>query len=78
MKKIIMIVLLIISMYLFSINEYNTSEEDIRFRVIANSNQKDDIIMKEKVVKELSGLLFNENLNYDETDNKIYNNLKNI
>ena len=65
-------------MYLFSINEYNNSEEDIRFRIIANSNQKEDIIMKEKVVKELSGLLFNENLNYDETNNKIYNNLENI
>ena len=53
MKKIIIIIIVILIGYLLSIVEYNKSEDIIRFRVIANSNSKEDIIMKEKVVKEL-------------------------
>ena len=78
MKKILIIVLVFITMYILSIDEYNMSEDTIRFRVIANSNSKEDIIMKEKVVKELSGVLFVESNSIEETKENIYMNLENI
>ena len=78
MKKILIIVFLILFVYLETFKEYNIEEETIRFRVIANSNSTKDIIIKEKVVNEVSELLFNNNDSYNETDEKIYNNLKNI
>ena len=58
MKKIIIIMCLMLSLYLFNYKEYNINEESIRFRVIANSNSSKDILMKEKTVKELSKILF--------------------
>ena len=78
MKKIIIIIIVILIGYLLSIVEYNKSEDIIRFRVIANSNSKEDIIMKEKVVKELSGVLFIDSQNVDDVKNNIYSNLENI
>lgn len=78
MKKIIIIIIVILIGYLLSIVEYNKSEDIIRFRVIANSNSKEDIIMKEKVVKELSGVLFIDSQNIDDVKNNIYSNLENI
>lgn len=78
MKKIIIIIVVILIGYLLSIVEYNKSEDIIRFRVIANSNSKEDIIMKEKVVKELSGVLFIDSQNIDDVKNNIYSNLENI
>ena len=78
MKKIIIIIVVILIGYLLSIVEYNKSEDIIRFRVIANSNSREDIIMKEKVVKELSGVLFIDSQNVDDVKNNIYSNLENI
>lgn len=78
MKKILFIIGLLFTMYVLQVDEYNTSEDTIRFRVIANSNKKEDIIMKEKVVKELSGILFKESSSIEETRNNIYSNLENI
>lgn len=78
MKKIIIIIIVILIGYLLSIVEYNKSEDIIRFRVIANSNSREDIIMKEKVVKELSGVLFIDSQNVDDVKNNIYSNLENI
>lgn len=78
MKKIIIIIIVILIGYLLSIVEYNKSEDIIRFRVIANSNSREDIIMKEKVVKELSGILFIDSKNVDDVKNNIYSNLENI
>ena len=60
MKKIIIVICVFVFMYLFNYNEYNISDDSIRFRVIANSNSIEDISMKEKVVNELSGILFKE------------------
>lgn len=78
MKKIIIIIVVLLIGYLLSIVEYNKSEDIIRFRVIANSNSREDIIMKEKVVKELSGVLFIDSQNVDDVKNNIYSNLENI
>ena len=56
MKKIILIISIILVIILLSNNNYNVTNDMIRFRVIANSNNSEDIIMKEKVVKTLSNL----------------------
>ena len=61
MKKILIILLFIFSLYLFSKDDSRISDDSIRFRVIANSNSEEDIKMKELVVKELSSTLFKEN-----------------
>jgi stage II sporulation protein R len=50
----------------------------IRFRVIANSNKSEDIIMKEKVVKTLSNLLFKNNDSIEDTRNNVISNINNI
>ena len=76
MKKIILVLAIFIVMYLFYHNEYNNYENTIRFRVIANSNSSRDILMKERTVKEISKILFKEDLNYSETEQNIYDNLK--
>ena len=76
MKKIFLIMILLIGMNLIIRDEYNISDNSIRFRVIANSNSAKDIIMKEKVVKELSDLIFINSDNYNEIEENIYNNLK--
>jgi stage II sporulation protein R len=78
MKKIFLLVgIILIIMYLGN-NKYNLTKDSIRFRVIANSNSSKDILMKEKVVSELSGLLFNKSDSIYETRENIIYNLKNI
>lgn len=78
MKKILIIIGFLIIAYILQIDEYNTTEDTIRFRVIANSNSKRDILMKEKVVKELSDVLFIDTKDKDEVKKNIYFNLENI
>lgn len=78
MKKILIIMLVIVTMYIYLYDEYNITDDSIRFRVIANSNSSRDIIMKEKVVDEISNVLFIDNLNEKETEDNIYKNLNNI
>ena len=78
MKKIILIISILLFMYLFSYKEYNNTEDSIRFRVIANSNSSRDIIMKEKVVNELSSLIFVKSNDKDVIKKNIYDNLERI
>lgn len=78
MKKIILVLSIIIFIIFMSNDEYNVREDSIRFRVIANSNSIKDIAMKEKVVNELSGILFDKTHTEEETSENIYSNLKNI
>ncbi len=78
MKKIIIFLSIIVLMYLIVNNEYNITEDSIRFRVVANSNSIEDIAMKEKVVTELSSILFTKTNSSDETEKNIYDNLKKI
>lgn len=78
MKKII-ILILIISIFLYvNKNSYIKDDESIRFRVIANSNSKNDVIMKEKVVNNLSKIIFKENTNKKLAKENILNNMNNI
>ena len=77
-KNIIIMVIIFIIVSSFNNYEYDIMGNTIRFRVIANSNQSKDIIMKEKVVNELSTMLFKEENNYQDVEKNIYKNLKKI
>lgn len=74
MKKILIIIIFFIFCVIYGSNEYIMNEDEIRFRVIANSNNVDDIIMKEKVVDELSNIIFKDG-NRDSIKQNIINNL---
>ncbi len=77
MKKIIIICISIaLIITIIKNDEYNLTEDTIRFRVIANSNSEKDIIMKEKVVEQVSNILFYDN--NDNINNKRDNIIKNI
>ena len=76
MKKLLIIVtLLMLGVIFFNKETYNLTEDAIRFRVIANSNSAVDILMKEKVVSELSNILF-KNYSKEETRINIFNNVE--
>ena len=76
MKKMIIFISIFLFLYIYNSYEYNIKEDTIRFRVISNSNSSKDILMKEKTVKEISKILFKEDLSYEETEKNIYDNLK--
>lgn len=74
MKKILIVIIFFIFCVIYGSNEYIVNEDEIRFRVIANSNNVDDIIMKEKVVDELSNIIFKDG-NRESIKQNIINNL---
>ena len=78
MKKIIYLVLFVIVLIVVSKPRYNLSGDMVRFRVIPNSNSSKDILIKEKVVNELSTLLFKDSNDINETRNNVVNNLDKI
>ena len=78
MKKIIYGILIIVMILFISKPRYDLSGDMVRFRVIPNSNSSKDILIKEKVVNELSTLLFKDANNINETRNNVVNNLDKI
>lgn len=58
MKKVMYFVFFVLMIVVISKPRYDLSGDMIRFRVIPNSNSFEDINMKEKVVSELSSILF--------------------
>ncbi len=78
MKKIIYLVLFVIVLIVVSKPRYNLSGDMVRFRVIPNSNSSKDILIKEKVVNELSTLLFKDSNDINETRNNVVNNLDKV
>ena len=78
MKKIIYVILIIVMILVVSKPRYDLSEDMVRFRVIPNSNSSKDILIKEKVVNELSTLLFKDTNDINETRNNVVNNLDKI
>lgn len=78
MKKIIYGILIIVMILVISKPRYDLSEDMVRFRVIPNSNSSKDILIKEKVVNELSTLLFKDANDINETRNNVVNNLDKI
>lgn len=82
MKKILIIILLLITLLFLIKNEETLMipEESIRFRVIANSNEKEDIDAKEYLVNEIinnESIIFNSN-SINETRNNIKSNIENV
>ena len=57
---------------------YDLSGDMVRFRVIPNSNSSIDILVKEKVINELSTLLFKDSNDINETRNNVVSNLDKI
>ena len=78
MKKIIYVILIIVMILVVSKPRYDLSGDMVRFRVIPNSNSSKDILIKEKVVNELSTLLFKDTNDINETRNNLVNNLDKI
>lgn len=78
MKKIIYGTLIIVMILVVSKPRYDLSGDMVRFRVIPNSNSSKDILIKEKVVNELSTLLFKDANDINETRNNVVNNLDKI
>lgn len=78
MKKIFLLSLIIILLVSISKPRYNLSGDMIRFRVIPNSNSFKDVMIKEKVVNELSDLLFIDSSSINETRKKVVTNISNI
>ena len=78
MKKIIYGILIIVMILVVSKPRYDLSGDMVRFRVIPNSNSSKDILIKEKVVNELSTLLFKDANDINETRNNVVNNLDKI
>lgn len=78
MKKIIYLVLFVIVIIFVSKPRYNLSGDMVRFRVIPNSNSSIDILIKEKVVNELSTLLFKDSNDINETRNNVVYNLDKV
>lgn len=78
MKKIIYVILIIVMILVVSKPRYDLSGDMVRFRVIPNSNSSKDILIKEKVVNELSTLLFKDTNDINETRNNVVNNLDKI
>lgn len=78
-KIIILISLLVLSLCFFKEEDYIIPNEAIRFRIISNSNDSKDIIMKQKTVKELSNVIETFDTNsIDETRVSIVKNLETI
>ena len=76
MKKVLIIIPILISAFL--LNSNNMSNDIIRFRVIANSNSANDILIKEKIVSEISNLIFVDNKSIEETRKNINNSIPTI
>lgn len=77
MKKVLIILLILISIILLNRND-DISNDIIRFRVIANSNSSKDILIKEKIVSEISDLIFVDNKSIEETRKNINNSIPTI
>ena len=77
MKKLLIIILFIIGVILFNIENYS-NDDAIRFRVISNSNSSKDILMKEMVVNKISKYVFNDYNDKEITRNNIINNISTI
>lgn len=77
MKKLLIIILFVIGVILFNVENYSNNDA-IRFRVISNSNSSKDILMKEMVVNKISKYVFNDYNDKDVTRKNIINNISNI
>lgn len=78
MKKIFILIIVIITLLLFSLNECNITKDTIRFRIIPNSNSVNDILIKEKVVKRISDIVFIDSDNSEIVRDNIISNIEKV
>lgn len=78
MKKIFILLIVVISLLLFSLNECNITKDAIRFRIIPNSNSVNDILIKEKVVKRISDIVFIDSDNSEIVRDNIISNIEKV
>lgn len=78
MKKIFILIIVVISLLLFSLNECNITKDTIRFRIIPNSNSVNDILIKEKVVKRISDIVFIDSDNSEIVRDNIISNIEKV
>src|SRR5574344_893330 len=78
MKKAIVLILIMVTIIILGNDEYNLTDDAIRFRIIANSNSSKDILMKELVVEKISKILFKDNDNIADTRNNIISNIEKV
>lgn len=78
MKKIIILIVLIFCLLLFSMDEYSVTKDAIRFRIIPNSNSINDILIKEKVVKRISNIIFIDSDNPEVVRNNIISSIEKV
>jgi stage II sporulation protein R len=80
MKKIFIIIGILITLFLLIKNEKDLMipEESIRFRVIANSNEKKDIEVKEYLANELINKDIFNRTSIEDSRNSIINNIDNV
>lgn len=78
MKKIVMLISILL--ILFVVNDKNdyVLNDNIRFRVIANSNSAEDILIKQKVSRKISNIIFDKGKNKDDIRNNIIKNINTI
>lgn len=78
MKKIFILIIVVISLLLFSLNECIITKDTIRFRIIPNSNSVNDILIKEKVVKRISDIVFIDSDNSEIVRDNIISNIEKV
>lgn len=78
MKKVMYFVFFVLMIVVISKPRYDLSGDMIRFRVIPNSNNFEDINMKEKVVSELSSILFKDSNDINVMRSDIVSNLDTV
>lgn len=80
MKKIIFFTILIVIMLNLNISEKYTNENSIRFRIIPNSNETKDILIKEQIFNNIQPDIekINSSSNINKTREIIVNSLDNL
>ncbi len=82
MKKALLLIVSIIIIILSISNKENDEiiipSSSIRFRIIPNSNELNDLYIKEKVKEEISTYFINKTNNIEEVRNNINENIKSI
>lgn len=76
MRKIIITILAVISIFLLCFIKVTAKENTIRFRVIANSDNKQDQYIKKEIVKEILPLVNKKYTSIEDARNNINSNIE--
>ncbi len=78
MKKILIFFIILLILIVNYKKEDYLLKDTIRFRVISNNDSVKDILIKQKVSKRISNIIFNKGKTKEEVRNNIINNINNI